>query len=86
MVTHFADEFQRMRREDNRLKAYHVSVSYRGIFDILYVFTLCNQHEITDVSNKNKWIEIIDKVINKYPKISNTQEVLSFLKEQEVEN
>jgi len=58
MVTHFADEFQRMRREDNRLKAYHVSVSYRGIFDILYVFTLCNQHEITDVSNKNKWIEV----------------------------
>jgi hypothetical protein len=49
MVT---EEFQRLGREDHRLNTYHVTVSYRGIFDILYTFTACNQHEITDASHK----------------------------------
>jgi hypothetical protein len=53
-VTHSAEYSQRLGREDHRLKAYHVTVSYRGIFDILYVFTVCNQHEISDASNKQQ--------------------------------
>lgn len=47
-----------MRREDHRLKAYNVTVSYCGTFDIQYVFKVCRQYEITGASNKNKGTEV----------------------------
>jgi hypothetical protein len=58
VVKHFAEKFQRLERDDQRLKSYHVTVSFCGIIDILYVFTVCSQHEMTDASNKNKTTEV----------------------------